>query len=206
MGVQTSEVSICNQALSWLGADPITSLDDQSTRAELCKLNYPLLRDAVLEERMWTFATVRDISEVQDKDAWGVMYQHPTPKNWLSVFRVYRDVNQRQNTTSEGWRLEEGNILAQDSKIFLWGVQSVANTHLFTNMFVQCLAARIAADLCVPLTENIQQQEILWSLYGSKLREAASRDGTQGDNDVITQHKLTAVRGGTGLGDGYFYG
>jgi hypothetical protein len=206
MGVQTSEVSICNQALTWLGAEPITSLSDKSTTAELCKINYPLLRDAVLEERMWTFATVRAISEVQDMDDWGVMYSHPIPKNWLSVFRVFRDITPRQNVTSEGWKLEGDRVLAQESKIYLWGIQSVVDTNQFSQMFVQCLAARLAADLCVPITENTEQLETMWKLYGAKLQEAAARDGTQGDNDVITQYKLTSVRGGLGLGDGYFYG
>ena len=57
-----SEVSICNQALSWLGQETITSLDDQATTAVWMNANYDLLRDSVMEARMWTFATVRAVS------------------------------------------------------------------------------------------------------------------------------------------------
>ena len=206
MAALVSEVSICNLALSWLGQPAIASLDDSNTTAELCKINYPTIRDAVLEERMWTFATIRTISEVETRDEWDVMFSHPVPPEWLAVFRVFRDVRPRQHTTSEGWSLEGTRVLAADSKVFMWGVRSITDTNTYTKMFVQCLAARIAADLCVPITENVTLQELMWKLYGAKLAEAAARDGTQGDNEVITQHKLTAVRGGAGLGDGYFYG
>jgi len=55
----TSPVEICNLALSWLGGDLIISLTDDSTEAKLCNAVYAPLRDAVLEEREWTFATRR---------------------------------------------------------------------------------------------------------------------------------------------------
>ena len=63
-----SETSIANQALLWLGGTVITSLDEDSREAIWMKNNYPFIRDAVLEERMWTFATDRAISTVADLD------------------------------------------------------------------------------------------------------------------------------------------
>ena len=47
-----SEVSICNQALRWLGQNKIQSLDEKTASAEWMADNYPFIRDAVLEERM----------------------------------------------------------------------------------------------------------------------------------------------------------
>ena len=49
-------VSICNQALSLVGANSIISLDDNTTEARLCKAIYEPVRDALLEEHAWTFA------------------------------------------------------------------------------------------------------------------------------------------------------
>jgi hypothetical protein len=62
-------------------------------------------------------------------------------------------------------------------------------------MFVQALAARMAAELAIPLSENAQLQGTMWQLYGTKLAEAAARDGQQGSNEYITQRRLTGVRG-----------
>ena len=43
-----SEVSISNQALGWLGANPITSLDENGAAAALCRNNYDHCRDGLL--------------------------------------------------------------------------------------------------------------------------------------------------------------
>ena len=188
-----SEVSICNQALTFLGQKPITSLNDANTTAEWMRNNYPFIRDAVLEERMWTFATARAASTTMDRDAWDTAYAHPAPLNWISVFRIYRNSG-ISTLTSIDWRLEDGNILCSESNILLWGLKRVTDTGKFSPLFVQALAARIAADACIPLTENRQLQVDMWGLYGDKLREAAARDGQQGSNDMITQSRLTGVR------------
>ena len=118
-----SETSICNQALSWVGHGRITSLEDPSTTGEWCRDNYPFIRDSVLEERMWTFATVRTKKTSNDLDDWDQMYKFAVPLDWLSVFRVFRDVsNENRYRTSEGWRREGRYILANDPTIYMWGI------------------------------------------------------------------------------------
>ena len=190
-----SETSICNQALTWLGQDPVNSINDGSTTAEWMRNNYPFLRDAVLEERMWTFATARAKSITEDMDEWGTMYTHPIPLNWQSVYRVYSSVDGYGNGVSDRtWRMEGGNVLSTNQTVYLWGIQQVTDTNKSSMLFIQALAARIAADACIPMTENRQLQADMWGLYGDKLREAAARDGQQGSNDIITQSKLTGAR------------
>jgi hypothetical protein len=192
-----SEVSICNQALTFLGQKPITSLNDASTTAEWMRNNYPFIRDAVLEERMWTFATARASSTTMDRDAWDTAYSHPAPLNWISVFRVYRNSG-ISTLTSIDWRLEDGNILCSESNILLWGLKRVTDTGKFSPLFVQALAARIAADACIPLTENRQLQADMWNLYSVKLGEAAARDGQQGSNEKVVSDTLVLARSRSG--------
>jgi hypothetical protein len=198
-----SETSIANQALSWLGQDPITSLDDRSTTAEWMKNNYPFLRDAVLEERMWTFATVRAMSTAADLDPFGAQYSHVMPLGWSSIFRVYRNTSgadpSRWNK-SEGWRREGANILTREETVALWGINRVTDTGPFSLLFVQALAARLAADACIPLTENRQLQSDMFNLYSVKLAEAAVRDGQQGSNELIQSDSLINARWSSGGG------
>lgn len=197
-----SEVSICNQALGWLGENLITSLDDPSRNANLCRDNYPFLRDAVLEERMWTFATDRAVSTVADLDAWGVQYKHPLPLEWLAVYRVYctPGATPDQGWPAKGWRREGAYVLTQESTVYMWGVKRISDTGKFTQLFVQALAARLAADLAMPITEDRQKQADAWNLYQAKLAEAAARDGAQGANDHVRSSGLVDVRGyGAGI-------
>ena len=189
-----SEVSICNQALTFLGQKPITSLNDANTTAEWMRNNYPFIRDAVLEERMWTFATARASSTTMERDAWDTAYAHPEPDNWISVFRIYRNSG-ISTLTSIDWRFEDGNILCSESNILLWGLKRVTDTGKFSPLFVQALAARIAADACIPLTENRQMQVDMWNLYKTKLAEAAAKDGMQGSNERVVSNSLVSARG-----------
>jgi hypothetical protein len=153
--------------------------------------NYPFIRDAVLEERMWTFATARASSISQTKDEWDSMYVHPSPPDWISVFRVYRNHNHRDYS----WRMEGGNILSKYTSVLLWGLERVTDTGKFSPLFVQALAARIAADAAIPLTENRSLQSDMWNLYDAKLSAAAAKDGMQGSNDRTTSDRLINVRG-----------
>jgi hypothetical protein len=196
-GPMVNEISICNQALTWLGQKPIISFADQNTTAEWMRNNYAFLRDAVMEERAWTFATVKNTSTVEDLTVFGNFYEHPKPLNWLWIYRVWHDVSARDPNRwirDESWRIEGEFVVSSYSTIYMQGCERVTDTGKFSLMFVQALAARIAADACVPLTENRQLQVDLWGLYQDKLMAAAARDGQQGSNDVITQHKLTGIR------------
>jgi hypothetical protein len=74
------------------------------------------------------------------------------------------------------------------------GLTRISDTSSFSSLFVQALAARIAADAAIPLTENRQLQVDMWGLYNDKLTEAAARDGQQGTSDVVTQRGLTGAR------------
>jgi hypothetical protein len=127
------------------------------------------------------------------------MYAHEIPLNWISVFRCYRNVNNPVHPAiAEGWKREGQVILAKEATVYLWGIKRITNTGQFSPMFVQALAARMAAEMAVPLAENRQLQADLWNLYITKLAEAAARDGQQGSNEHITQRQLTGIRYGGG--------
>ena len=186
-----SEVSICNQALGFLGASRITSLDDPSVAANRCRDNYSFLRDAVLEERMWSFALAREVSEVADKAAWGDLYQHQLPVEWMQVFRVFSDAGGHGKAN---WVREGEFVLADYPKVYLWGITRVTDTNKFSQLFVQALAARLAAELAMPITNNRELQADMWGLYQQKLRDAATRDGQQGSSERIQSSALVDAR------------
>jgi hypothetical protein len=189
-----SEVSICNQALMWLGQDAITSLQDNAKTAEWMRNNYPFIRDAVLESRMWTFATARYVSTTADMTEWGDWYVHGIPPDWLSVFRCYRQGSIYDPIPIE-YRVEGGKVIVPYDTVWMWGVQGVTDTGKFTPLFVQALAARIAADAAAVFTENRQLASDMWTLSEVKLRDAAARDGQQGTSDRMRSATLVNARG-----------
>jgi hypothetical protein len=193
-----SETSIANQALGFLGENPIISFNDKTPVAQLMRDNYPFIRDAVLTEVAWTFATARTTSTVEDRDDWDQFYKHPIPLEWMQVLRTYRNVNNDRKLISNGWVREGSFILAKDATVFMWGITRVTDTALFSPAFVQCLSTRLAMDLCIAITENVTRHGTLMQEYGIKVREAAISDGVQGFNEVIESNSLIDARAGGG--------
>jgi len=191
-----SDISICNQALGWLGQKSITSFADDSECAQLCDLNYPVLRDAVLESRTWTFALRTQMLESATSDEWNRGFLYPLDSDWLVVLRVYDEPPgwSPKDNRQMRWVREGNAIVAEKGQAYLWGVQRVLDTGRFTTLFAQALAARLAADLAITLTQNRQLQADMWSLYNDKLAEAAVRDGQQGRTERTTANTLVDAR------------
>ena len=186
-----SETSICNQALLWLGQELITSLDDQNKTASWMKNNYSFIRDAVLETHAWTFATERATSNTADRDGWDKQFVHPIGEGWISILRCF---TRQGKMPDRSFRVEGDKILSDYDTIWYWGIKRITDTQKFSPLFVQALAARLAADAAIPMTENRNLQSDMWNLFDVKVREAANRDGMQGANERVTSSSLVDVR------------
>lgn len=191
-----STVEICNLALGWLGINLITSLDDVSVEAGLCKANYPLLRDAVLEARAWTFASKRitlapTTGGLSTQEQFGYANRFTLPSNTIRVLQAGENPD---FTDRIQWLKERDEILSNAGILYIRYVFREEDPQKFSSAFVQCLAARLAADLCVPLTENRGLQADLWKLYDSKLLDAAATDGLQGRQEPLRSDALLRPR------------
>lgn len=190
-----NEVGICNQALGWLGANSITSFDDNSTEAHLCSENYAAIRDAVEEEGYWSF-TIQRFSPAFELESpqWGYAYQFLVPTKVLRVVEVHDNSMTPNGGSNFDWRLESGRILCDSNIIFVKAIFQVTDPRSFSPTFVQCLAARLAADLAIPLTKSRSLQSDMFGLYQSKLSTALALDGSQGKGDRLTQRRYHEVR------------
>jgi hypothetical protein len=214
-----SQVSICNQALGWLGANLITSLNDDNREAQLCKTNYDDIRDAVLEEREWTFAVRRiTLAPLVLPPVYGYGNQFLLPPDVMRVLNIPDTTfggtvlggNQfgglaqgpDQQPQLPNWRKESiedpaatGNvILANVDQLVLRVIWRVTNIGLYSPMFIQCLAQRIAADLCIPLTQNRGLWVDMWRVYEQKLIRASAMDGIQGAMERKRSNAVQRVR------------
>ena len=203
MSSTASEVDIANMALGWIGADTITSFDDESTQAVLAKLNYPRSRDVVLEVREWTFAVKRfTLQPDTEKPEFQWANQFPIPTEVLRVLTVEREqvVSSNELTSNfieheqMNWVREGGNILADMDVVFMRGLVRIEDPTKFSETFTHALAARLAADLAIPIARSKTLQQVMFTLYDLKLRDAASTEGMQGRSKRIRSRYLAARR------------
>ncbi len=76
----SSEVEICNVALSNIRSTGINSLNESSLQAQQCKLKYPIVRDTVLTAADWGFSNRVEPLALLVSTAfnWKYAYQYPT--------------------------------------------------------------------------------------------------------------------------------
>jgi hypothetical protein len=173
-----SSVEICNIAISYLGGNKIMDFTDDSTEAELCRLNYPYCRDSVLEEINWTFATkrYRYSSPLADKPAFGYANSFRMPTEILRIISV--------NDNIYPWALESGEVLTDSSSIDVLAVIRVIDSTKFSPTFVHALASYLAMEICLPLTNSSNQYGLMAQTYAAKMKLARGNDGRQGTSDV----------------------
>lgn len=174
-----STISICNQALSKVGADRIVSLQDETAQAKLLNAIFDVKRDAELAARPWTFAIKREmIPASSTPPAFEWRYAYPLPSDYLALVQVGDSFTFYDNSSGEfggqkTFEPEGGAILTNEaSPLKIRYIQRITNSGLFPPLFVEALACRLAAEICEKLTQNLSKRDAAWKERQQALREA----------------------------------
>ena len=191
-----TKTSICNLAVSWVAGTRITDVDlDKSDEAQICRDNYADAVKATLEERAWTFATKRyRWTPLAAAPEWGYAKQFQIPTDVLVVREVHENDNYANGANDVDWRREEDRVLCDLDVIYVKATKNITDESKFSGLFVQTVAAKLAAYMSIPIAESRTLQADMWALYNDFLGRAASVDGMQGKNDRIRSRSLTKVR------------
>mgnify|MGYP000232899408 CR=1 FL=1 len=195
----SNKITICNLALSLIGQEPITSIDDPQTNIEqICALQYPLMRDAVLSEAEWSFAVVRYHWTTPDPvpPVWGFSYRHLIPNEVLRVTYCSDNTSEQTYNVDFKWVVEGNYILSDSNSIYVRGVSYVNTESDFSSLFVQALSARLAMELSVLITDNQQLHASMTNLYLAKMQGAVTMDSMQGKSRKIRTGLVRGSRGG----------
>tara|TARA_R110002153_G_scaffold187360_3_gene340385 strand:- start:345 stop:929 length:585 start_codon:yes stop_codon:yes gene_type:complete len=175
----SSEVQICNLALTKIGEEQILSLTENNKRGRICNLHYEPIRDAVLRSHIWNFAIKRvELALSVDTPAFDFTHQFALPIDHL------RSLTTNLTTTSE-WKIENGYVLCTSDSVKLKYIAKIVDTNLYDSLFIEALAARLASEFAVPLTDSLSLQEQMFRLYNGKIAEARSMDSMEGTPDNI---------------------
>lgn len=178
MAAVTSETALCNLALTRLGHQQISSLDEASKAGRLCKLHYGPTRDAVLRAHPWNFAVKRvTLSLDVPTPNHEYTYQHSLPSDFL---RIIRTDYEAAGYNSADYRIEGLKLVADDSVVKIEYIARIEDVSQFDALFVDVLAQRLAAEVCVALTDNANMAKNTWEIYDLKLREARGVDAQEG--------------------------
>lgn len=188
----SSKVSICNYALSRLGADRITSLSDNTAEARLCNA---LLEDAIKEVLVagdWRFASKRaSLNATTNTPTFEYSYEFQLPTN--PVCLIVREINE-ENAGDYEYSIEGDKLLADISTMKIRYTAYITDSGSFSPMFEECLKLKLCALMCLNLTGNSALIQTFEALYENKLGHALSYDGQQGSKEFVSSSDLHDVR------------
>lgn len=188
-----SETNICNLALQQMGRSTrIASLAETTTEAgPICALQYPISRDAVLRAFPWNFAATRATltahAEAPDFE-FDNYYKLPSDYLWLrKIIDAYDEPYKVERFSSSSSGVIKVIATNLGSPIYIIYTARVTEPTEFESLFIQTLAAHIAANIAIPLTETRAKANDLWQAYRAKLQEARSVDSQEDSADPFPQ-------------------
>jgi hypothetical protein len=192
----SSEVAICNRALTILGQALITSLGDPGGAARTMRQNYPASRDAVLRSYPWNSATKRAAlaaSPVAPAFEYARAYQ--LPADCLRVIETDGDLD------GATWR-REGNMLLTDepAPLRIRYVARITDPALFDPLLDEAIASHLAmmTGFAIAGTDTAVQRAA--GIHQQVLREARAIDAREQsqDENLVADDWVNARLSGSG--------
>lgn len=187
-----SKITICNRALSKLGADRITSLDDDNKAARAMKSAFDFVRDAEFRAHVWNFTVKRaELAASATAPTWGYSYQYAMPSDFLRLLEI-RDLYSNSNTQDYRtnptplWQMEGGNLVTDaEAPVFIRYVARVTDTETYDALFSEALACRLAAETAEEITESSTKVGNAWKLYERAVKEALRSDAIEQPTEYL---------------------
>ncbi len=185
-----TDVSLCATALAKLGARPIASFDEPTAEAETAARLYPVVRDATLMAHPWSFTLAHARLDRDPESPAG---------DFAFAFRLPADILRTISAGSGGtgrglvYRVFGGRLHTDADSVLLTYQRRPPEAE-FPAYFVPVLVARLAAEFCLPLTENAARAEVLSRLAASELKVAKLIDSQQATPQRVEDFTLLQAR------------
>lgn len=184
-GSISNETAIANLALTRLGADRITDIDNEQTEnANKIRAVFDFLRDETLRAHPWNFATKRkNFNKLTTTPLYGFLNEFQIPGDVLRILPVGTGSDSSQATE---YKVEGDKVLSNDSTFQCKCILRIEDTTKWDASFVEVFATRLQAELAYAIVNNRGLASDLFTLYLSKLRTIKGIESTEDTNDELT--------------------
>ncbi len=185
-----SDTALCSRALIRIGAAPIASFDDGTAESEIAGALYAPVRDALLSAYGWSFATGQVVLNLLDE---------PPLADYANAFQLPADFLRALSAGTGGrgrglnYRIARGALHSDADDVLLTYIFRPEEEE-FPPYFDAVLIARLAAEFCIPVTENTSRAEALYRLAEIEYERARQIDAQQDSPGRIEDFSLINAR------------
>ncbi len=196
----TTEIDICSRALMLLGADPISSLLDETDNARLLASVYPALRRSYLSKYPWRFVMGR--AELTRETAapagggWEYSFILPPDRLTSGAFAAFSSDGSFASPFAD-WQIVGNRLHGNVERVWVEYSRNLGES-VFPEYFIEFLVAALCASVAFSVTDQ-QNSVAHWDRLafgtdgaGGLLLEAQIADSQQhpsaqvrGDYDLI---------------------
>ncbi len=183
-------IGLCSRALVKCGSGPISSFDEGSAEAEVANALYAGRRDGCLAQHPWSFAKAQaTLARLAASPLADYEHAYQLPTDYLRIISA-------GETAGRGldYRILEGRLHTDADQVVLTYIFRQAESQ-FPAWFDQMLVAYLAAEFCLPLTENASRAELLWRQAEMEFARAKTLDSQAQPAQAIEHFPLVEVRG-----------
>ena len=185
-----NSIELCSSALIKLGADGISSFEDGTAEARVAARLYPLVRDAMLSAHPWSFATKKiELARLAAPPVTDFAHAYQLPNDFLKALSAGDDARSRGST----YQIVNRQLHSDADSIVLSYVFRPSEGD-FPAYFAPALVTRLAAEFCLPLTENTSRADRFTRLAEDELRLAKLVDSQQDTPPKVEDFTLLEAR------------
>ena len=177
-----SKVEIANAALNGLGAERITTLDEDSESARKVDTIYESTLKALLRAHFWNFA-MKEASLARLSDV-------PVLSDYTYIFQLPSDFVRLKKTNldeTDNYKVKGKRIYCNSTTLKIEYVYFCDDPNEYDAAFIDALSARLAAELCYSITANASLTELKWAEFKEKFQKAKSVDSQEETPDKPKQ-------------------
>lgn len=189
-----TQTTICNKALGLVGGNHINSVQDTTQEALWCKTYYDLSLNVVLSEGAWKHATVEEELVRVEKDEYSEeqKYVFAIPANCVLILRVFKKENRKKEDNETDWSIRhfpsdntDYIICNEKEDLMIEYVYNNSNLTKASGKFIEALAAKLACNICMPVTHDLERYNMMLQLYQNFMNDALRDDYNETGEDKI---------------------
>jgi hypothetical protein len=185
-----SDVALCSNALTRIGAHAINSFDDGTVEANLAGALYTPIRDGIISSFGWSFAMQQaQLAQLTTPPLADYEYAFQLPNDFL------RAISAGVSALGRGlkYRIFQNTLQCNSNEVTLTYLARPAEADC-PPFFDTAVIARLAAEFCIPITESTARAELLFQLADKEYARAKLIDSQQETPVAVEDFTLIETR------------
>lgn len=186
-----SKIQIINQALRYLGEQPINALDEGSEAANIVSDIYDISLETELRSWPFTWATTTaELAQLSDETPPDFGYAYQLPANYLQFVRIVSTPSGQTLATWDPWtyvieryglewEIREGKLYCDLSEITIKYIFNQTDTSKWDSHFVEAFSYKLAEKLAIPLAGRNDLEQLYFQKYLNHIAMTRASNGAE---------------------------